>query len=142
MKAPKSVENNVTDLSKYLAKSDYTELEKVRSFYTWIIHHITYDNTRQKLGEKRKHKNRAAVLRNRKAICSEYSELFKALCDEMGIKTFVVSGYSKGTLTSSPNLEAPNHAWNAVKIEEHWYLLDLTWDSGLLNGSSDFSKSI
>ena len=28
------------------------------------------------------------------------------------------------------NFKKPNHAWNAVKIYDRWYLLDVTWASG------------
>ena len=28
----------------------------------------------------------------------------------------------------------PNHAWNAVKIQERWHLVDVTWDAGHIEG--------
>mgnify|MGYP006299736615 CR=1 len=31
-----------------------------------------------------------------------------------------------------------NHAWNAVRIEGAWYLVDVTWDSGSLSSSGNF----
>jgi transglutaminase/protease-like cytokinesis protein 3 len=31
------------------------------------------------------------------------------------------------------------HAWNAVRLDGRWYLIDVTWDSGFLDGSA-FTK--
>ena len=29
-----------------------------------------------------------------------------------------------------------NHAWNAVKIQDHWRLVDVTWDAGYVEGTA------
>ena len=33
-----------------------------------------------------------------------------------------------------------NHAWNMVKIENAYYFIDSTWDSGYMNGKKSVQK--
>ena len=77
------------------------------------------------------------VLRTRTAVCEGYSNVYKALCDAIGIQCQKVHGYSRGVGYSNGGYEDPtnsNHAWNIVKLEGAWYLVDCTWDSGHMNG--------
>ena len=61
------------------------------------------------------------------------------MCQIAGIPCEVVSGYGRGfgfRVGQADNLGKTNHAWNAVKIQEHWYLVDACWDAGHLEGRS------
>jgi transglutaminase/protease-like cytokinesis protein 3 len=40
---------------------------------------------------------------------------------------------------SSASVEGDSHAWNAVRINGRWYLLDATWDAGTVAGDT-FTK--
>ena len=51
-------------------------------------------------------------------VCAGYSKAYEYLCNSMGIDSIVITSCS--------------HAWNAVRIGGHWYLVDVTND-----GSSD-----
>lgn len=69
------------------------------------------------------------TLERKKAICSGYSVLFKKLCNDLDIECEVVSGYSKQWIDSFVSKNVSDHAWNAVKIDEEWFLIDTTWGS-------------
>lgn len=142
LNAPTSVTASVEDLATYLSKDAASELETVRSFYTWIIHHISYDYAAYQDGNRRINKSNADVLSRRKAVCFGYASLFKALCEEVNISAVVVTGFSKGSLTAQTTLGEPDHAWSAVKIDAKWHLLDVTWASSLLNESDDFMATL
>jgi hypothetical protein len=57
----------------------------------------------------------------------------------MEVECDVIHGYARG-FGSSPFVDKDpsdsNHAWNAVNIENAWYLVDCTWDAGNLAGKS------
>ena len=77
------------------------------------------------------------VLRTRKAVCEGYANVYKALCDAIGISCQKVHGYARGVGYSNgeyEDLTKSNHAWNIVKLEGAWYLVDCTWDSGHMDG--------
>ncbi|BAU64975.1 unknown protein [Stanieria sp. NIES-3757] len=76
--------------------------------------------------------NPEIVLTNRQAVCSGYANLYHALATEMGLEVAIIEGYAKGYGYAVGNDDQPNHAWNAVKIDGGWYLLDATWGAGTL----------
>jgi hypothetical protein len=130
----------VVDLAEYLTQPATTDREKVRSFYTWMIHNIQYDHASLDLDNDRINKSNEDVLRRKKAVCYGFSTLFEELCEKTGITSTVISGYSKGTPTSSEDFTKPDHAWNAVLIEGVWHLLDITWSHNLLESTAGYGK--
>lgn len=62
----------------------------------------------------------ALVLKD--ASCQGYSLAYKALLDRAGIECKVVSGVAQ------LDGKEENHSWNMLKIGEHWYHTDVTWD--------------
>lgn len=114
------------DLAKYLTTSLIDEAKKVRSIYTWIAMNITYDHEALITGD---FDSQAApdVWQSRMAVCEGYSNLFNEMCASVGIESRIVKGYVK--VFAGDDLQSPNHAWNSVKIDGKWNLLDVTWAS-------------
>jgi len=137
---PDSIEFDITKLTKYLIAPATNEKEKVVSIYQWLIRNIQYDRIAYQNGNKRINRSNKDILERGKAICWGYATLFQAMCAEIDIPCEIISGYGRTTLDAEPNLESPNHAWNSVKIDNVWYLLDTTWDSGVIGGVSDFEQ--
>jgi hypothetical protein len=57
----------------------------------------------------------------------------------LDIECVIVSGYARGygsSLFGAENPHSSNHAWNKVKIDGNWYLIDTTWDSGYVSGQN------
>ena len=61
------------------------------------------------------------------AICQGYSSAFKLLMDMLGIECDIITGLANGE----------SHAWNRVKIDGDYYLVDVTWDDPILNENSN-----
>ena len=57
------------------------------------------------------------VLLNKTGVCSGYAGAFKLLAEEAGLECIVVTGYLDGELP---------HAWNKVKIDGEWQIVDST----------------
>ena len=79
-----------------------------------------------------------SVLKTKSAVCEGYANLFQQFMISLKISSQKVSGYARGVGTdiSTENPKASNHAWNIVKIDDCWYLIDCTWDSGYMKGKS------
>lgn len=57
------------------------------------------------------------VLMNNVGVCASYSAAFKLLADAAGLESIVVTGYLEGNLP---------HAWNKVKLDGAWNIVDAT----------------
>jgi len=150
-----NIESNAPDTLSYLLTSPYTnELEKVRSIFSWITEHISYNTVRYRM-RMAAYKDDGAeadydadsvfktldervariTLKRRYALCDGYARLFKSLCDFANIKCVVITGYARTNFGG--NQFRCNHKWNAVMIDSNWYLLDATWASGYISFSGD-----
>lgn len=125
------------ELLAHQLTDDYSqEIEKVRSIFFWICDNISYDI------EGKKDREKLTVVPSEVAtkgmsVCSGYANLFHELCKLSGIKSEIVHGWAKNSYRDINNIkwDDPDHAWNAVMIDENWYLLDATWAAGNVKGS-------
>lgn len=69
-----------------------------------------------------------------KAVCEGYTRAFQLLLNKLGIESTTITGSDDLTATTS------NHIWNAVKINDDWYQVDITWDDQG-DGGMDISYS-
>ena len=127
-KAPRSL-NSVQELTEYLLQPVSADQDKARSIFAWIRYHIAYDYDAYNDGNRRINKNNQDILNRRRAVCFGYASLFEEMCALAGLPCVRISGYSKGTLTSAPEQNEPDHAWNAVYLDGSWYLVDITWST-------------
>jgi transglutaminase/protease-like cytokinesis protein 3 len=163
------IDNRVTEISscspdtlaQNLTAVYVTDIEKVRSIFKWITENIAYDTKgyynlnkiyhglfqlSSSLDSATVYKNYndnivRKVLREKVAICDGYSRLFKTLCDYANIKSEIVTGYIRWYSDSIGEQTKRIHAWNAVQINNKWYLLDATWASGYSNAAvTNFKK--
>ena len=128
--------DSTDELAQLLADNASTEIEKARIIYTWITHNIDYNVAA--LDELFKNNvypdvTTKAVLSYRATICSGYANLYQQLAEKMGLKSVIVIGYAQAGDYIVGVDDRVNHAWNAVKIDGDWYLLDATWGSGTVN---------
>jgi transglutaminase/protease-like cytokinesis protein 3 len=136
-------QNSVKQLSLQLTQSAPNDSLKVVAIFEWITGSIHYDleTFQQRLPtlDLGNSQSSSVVLSSRKAICGGYSNLFYDLCKYAGVKAQVIEGLGKIRNSSNPadsTFRIESHAWNAVKLNEKWYLLDLTWSSGAMINNS------
>jgi hypothetical protein len=134
--APKSSEESVQSLAAYLIEPAANDREKARAIFRWICENIDYDLEAYFTGRIGS-TNSTDVLKSRSSVCSGYSDLFSSLAGEAGLETVKIRGYGKGySYRPGDNFTGPyNHAWNAVKINGTWYLVDATWGAGYLGNA-------
>lgn len=100
-----------------------TEREKCRAIFRWITNNIKFDWS-VKNDYKKDRTDPLIVYKTKKAVRAGYASLFKAMCEEAKIKCEYISGES---ITSN---NYGSHAWNIVKLDGVWYIMDVTWATG------------
>lgn len=136
-------------LSFQLTKDLDTEIEKFRAIYIWICTNVSNDfglyswNERkrkrfakdslklQNWNSKFKAKLFKKLLRKKRTICTGYAYLLKEMCATVGIKSKMVNGFARTATVDLNALHMPNHTWNAVNLNNKWYLCDPTWSTGI-----------
>ncbi len=139
--APPSAERSPESLAAYLTRPAKSEAEKARALFRWTAEKIAYDVPGARSGT-------AAdlvaedVLRRRASVCSGYAALFERLARLAGLEAVTVGGLGKGYgfAAGSPLPQRSNHAWNAVKVDGRWHLLDATWGAGYQGESGKFVR--
>lgn len=101
--------------------SDY---EKELTIHDYIINTTSYDYDRLMSNTLPDSSYTAAgVLINKIAVCEGYSEAAKILLNLVGVECEIVIG--KGENNES-------HAWNIVKLDGEWYMLDTTYNDPIV----------
>jgi hypothetical protein len=126
---------NIYDLVKEIVGISDSEQTKVELLFQWITNNIVYDY--KAYNRDRINQNNHDVLTRGKALCGGYSKLFVEMCTRANILAVEVDGYSLGSYTSSQDFKRPDHAWNAVKIDGEWKLLDATWGTSVSSNNTD-----
>ncbi len=142
LNAPGSVTTTADSLVRYLTAGNKTDLEKCRAIYRWITANIDYDASSRSGGTKR---NVGAdyVLKQRRTVCMGYSELFYILGTAAGLDVRRILGFGRGYAPvggGSVCSTAPNHEWNAVRVDGKWLLIDCTWAAGHLEPGPRYVK--
>jgi hypothetical protein len=130
--AGKDDESSVAQLAQYLKKGAEDEESRAWLLYCWLTDRIAYDVPAFLSGEYRtKDSSPATVLRERQAVCEGYSKLFTAVGKAMGLEVVSIPGYAKGfNYSADVDYDKISHAWNAVRIDGKWRLVDSTWGAG------------
>lgn len=119
------------DIAVYLTDSLNTDVEKARALYVWIAHNIEYDLSRMNSSKRYLADQDIIdeVLKNRRGVCEHYSQLFLAMSKSVGLKSYLIRGYTRDVFGRIADY---SHAWNGIKIDSKYYLIDVTWASGYL----------
>ena len=140
-------DDGVDALVAHLVDEAEDQAHLVKLIHDWIAEHVAYDVA---MLRSRHIVNRSwrQTLIDREAVCGGYTALFAHMADLGGVESARVSGYGRGELYDLFKPEEPGrahrgeitgHAWSAVSLDDRWYLLDVTWDAGSVDGDQ-FNK--
>ena len=145
----------VEDLANKISTDFSSDENKARAAFYWLAKNIRYNlkefyNPTQRSykfsysSELEKEQKLQALkdklVRNtfltKTGVCEEYAQSFKKVCDLLDIESEVLSGNVRSSYLDIGKLEDnTNHAWNAVKLNNQWIILDATWAAGYeMNG--------
>ncbi|WP_298533695.1 transglutaminase domain-containing protein [uncultured Algibacter sp.] len=139
---------NMPILAYNLTNSLESQVEKFRAIYIWVCSNIKSDHSfgELTLRKRKKFKNdsiafyqwnseaRSRVFKTlwqeQKTICTGYAYLIKELSAFVDINCEIIDGYCRTSKRNVEKIDVPNHSWNAVKLDDKWYLVDATMASG------------
>lgn len=131
-----------------------TDVERFRAIYYWICHNIRgeYYMMHKNTGKRKQFKDDpeelskwndafkkevfAKLLQDKETLCTGYAYLVKEMSNLAGLECEIIYGYGPTNKVTFEDLDAPNHSWNAVKLDGKWYLSDATWSSGIIDMAS------
>lgn len=128
---PDSLTKTTEGISGYIRANFITEREKTRAAFIWVATNIRYDVENMfaiNFYEKKEDKI-LKPLKSRKGICENYAALFNDICLKIGIKSFVIEGYTR----QNGFTEYIPHAWCAAMVDSVWSLFDPTWAAGYID---------
>jgi len=144
--------NTVQDLGIRIQNDFSSDANRVRGAFTWVALNLEYKRTLDEIFEpnksllylsdyvKKKQIRKLELekirktFQNKRGVCIEYSLLLNELCSQFGLQSKVIPGVLKTAIKRlDGKTQYKNHAWNAVKIEGKWKLMDVTLASGYWN---------
>ncbi len=119
----------IYDEARYILKNiisdDMNEFEKVHAIYDWLIMNVTYDKRLKEyvvgnIQDVRKYRGfyLDGVFLDKRAVCDGIAKAFVLMCRIEGIEAIRIKGEAVQ--------ENFNHAWNKVRINNVWYIVDAT----------------
>lgn len=124
------IEAKVKELINTLITPDITEdYDKIKTIHDYIINNTKYDLENR--DEMNSHKAYGPLFNN-VATCNGYTDLMAIFLTEMGYDNYKVA------TTEEVDENTEGHVWNAVKIDDTWYHLDLTWDDPVSSDGKDY----
>ena len=131
LRIPDSQTRTTREIAVYITSNFSSQTDRSRAIFVWVATTIQYDvdnmfaiNFYQNTDEIIKE-----ALSGRKGVCQHFAELYSAIANQSGIKTYVVAGYTK----QNGSVDYLPHAWCASQIDSVWYLIDPTWGSGYIS---------
>lgn len=146
---------NLPQLAHKLTSNLSTDIERFRAIYKWVCLNIANDYTLyfKNNRKRKKFKNDSLkleawnnrfkkeifrkLLKRKKTICTGYAYIVQELSKLANLDCKIIHGFGRTSTIPIETLDLPNHSWNAVKLNNKWYLCDPTWASGIPNPSTN-----
>ena len=110
-----NVKSVIEKIENELKNDSLDNSEQIRLYHDYIVNNTVYDSDRSD-NNIINYKSDIAygTLVEGHSLCGGYTDAMAILLNDMGIPNYKVT--------------SKNHIWNAVKLGDVWYNLDLTWD--------------
>lgn len=131
-KMPPEAEKTPAAIGAYIAEREPKQAGRARAVHDWVADRIAYDGPSYRAGLYPP-QDADTVLAKRVGVCAGYAKLFAAIAKAAGLEARYVVGTVRG---ADMRPDGESHAWNAVKVDGAWYLVDTTWDAGYLEGAA------
>ena len=111
-----------SDVIDEIITEDMTDYEKELAVYNWLFYYVNYDETEfSPIDDDAYDLNYYpyGVFKSRSAICVGNATTIKLFLGMLDIPCMIIHSTEEG-----------EHAWNLVCLEEEWYHMDISFDSG------------
>lgn len=121
------IQKRVEEITDEIISDGMTDVEKEMAINAWLCENAVYDDGALENAEKYSFTQvdedfydsftAYGILSEGVGVCASYSASFKLLADAADLESIVVTGYLEGSVP---------HAWNKVKLDDNWYIVDAT----------------
>ncbi len=126
---PASAETSPESVGRYLASQERDPWKLARAVHDYVADRVAYDVDAYRSGAYPP-QDAETTFRTRRSVCAGYSALFEAVGRAAGLTVETVVGRARGLVSEGMG---EGHAWNAVKLDGQWRLVDTTWDAGYVS---------
>lgn len=127
---PASVETSPEAVGHYIGAHEPDPWQRAKAVHDYVADRIAYDvvsyHNHTYPPQTAEH-----TFQTHLSVCAGYSELFYAIGVAAGLNVERVIGKARGMVEDGMG---EGHAWNAVRLDRKWYLVDSTWDAGYVTG--------
>lgn len=123
-----TVMNNARQILSVIIDEDMSDYEIALAIYDWVMYKNNYNNEVLKLTTETAVRHPAFYLEGMMyagnygyAVCDGISKAYSLLCNMAGVECMRVVG------EAGENGNWGGHAWNKVKVDGNWYIVDATW---------------
>lgn len=117
-----------------LYKDSDDSYENLKRIHDYIINNTKYDIERNDNGEsKYTSYNAYGPVVEGYATCNGYADLMAIILSKLNYENYKIA-----TTKDEISYESNGHVWNAVKINDEWLHLDLTWDDPVSTDNKDY----
>ena len=135
---PASAKKSIQTVAAYIAEREQDPFLRAKALHDYVINHVTYDMEVLQTGQ-RPSQDARTIFATGKGVCEGYANLFTALAKSAGLEAATVYGKVRKDLAPIDDIPAwlraqamgydwTLHAWNAIKINDQWQIVDTTWD--------------
>ncbi len=135
---PRSAETSIKAVAKYIAQREKDPVLRIKALHDWVADRVAYDAASFYAG-RIPDQSAQTTFKTRVSVCAGYANLLSALGDAINEKIVVVEGDARDS-AAGDKLTGMGHAWNAAKVNGHWHLIDVCWDSGTVDRQNGFVK--
>lgn len=121
-----TIEQKLDEIQNTVLTENTTPEQKIKLIHDYIINNTKYDVQKTENTNSTLYKSEIAYgpLLQGYGICSGYTDAMQLMLERLELENFKVA--------------SANHVWNAVKIDDTWKHLDLTWDDPILDIGLDW----
>lgn len=114
------IEAKLDSIEDTIIKEDNSLELNIRAAHDYIINNTIYDSSRRDYNDQTYKSDTAyGPLIQGYSICSGYTDAMQLMLERLGVENYKVA--------------SENHVWNAVKLNNQWQNIDLTWDDPILD---------
>ncbi len=130
----KVINDYVNKLINDLYNPNNDDYENIKSIHDYIINNTKYDIERNDTNNSR-YKSYIAYgpVVDGYATCNGYADLMAIILSKLNYQNYKIA-----TTSEEISYKSNGHVWNAVKINDEWLHLDLTWDDPVSTDGRDY----
>lgn len=119
-KEAQAISGVLNNVMENVVKDNMSDYEKELAIHDWLVNEIDYDDGIDPMSTEN---GSFGAMVTKRTMCRGYAEAMKLISECCGLQTTLIVG---DAIDQSGN--KVGHAWNAIKLDDKWYHLDVTYD--------------